>query len=348
MQDRAVKIAAVMFIVGGAFWGLFTAKSILIPLAVAIVVGYLLEAMADALRSALPRGERVPRWVFLLASLLLAAVVTLELINAMTISLSSVTEAAPVYQENIYAIIKSGAGWLGMKEAPSLDKILAGLNVEGMVGSMAGLVAEIAGDLGLIVVYVIFMIVERPAFEAKLRLLVPEGQGRERSAGVMASINDRIRKYVLIKTFASILVGVLSYAVLFFVGVDFPFFWSFLIFLFNYIPTVGALAGVGLPSLLALVQFASPGPFLAVVIGLVVIQFLTGNLLEPKLLGASLNISPLVVLLSLAVWGKLWGITGMFLCVPLTVILMIIFAEFPKTRPVAVMLSADGNVGGRG
>ncbi|TLN15949.1 AI-2E family transporter [bacterium] len=231
-----------------------------------------------------------------------------------------------------------------MKEAPSLGQILADLDLKALLGSLAGSLASVAGDLGIIVVYVIFMIVEKEAFERKLAVLLPSGGRRERAAEVASRIQVRIRKYVLIKTFASAIVGVLSYAVLFFAGVDYPFFWSFLIFLLNFIPTVGALAGVALPALLALVQFGATAPFFAAVAGLVAVQFATGSFLEPKLLGDSLNISPLVVIVSLALWGKLWGVTGMFLCVPLTVIMMIIFAHFERTRPIAVVLSQDGRI----
>ncbi len=99
------------------------------------------------------------------------------------------------------------------------------------------------------------------------------------------------------------------------------------------------------PGLLALVYFDSLTPFLIIVLGLGTIQFLIGNLLEPRLMGNSLNLSGLVIMLSLSFWGAIWGVTGMLLCVPLTVMVLIICAQFPASRPVAVLLSADGEVG---
>ena len=80
-------------------------------------------------------------------------------------------------------------------------------------------------------------------------------------------------------------------------------------------------------------------PFLIVTPSLAAIQIFVGNFLEPMMMGSSLNISPFATLVSLAVWGSIWGIPGMFLCVPITVIAMIVFAHFPRTRPIAVMLS---------
>jgi predicted PurR-regulated permease PerM len=114
------------------------------------------------------------------------------------------------------------------------------------------------------------------------------------------------------------------------------------VFILNYIPVLGSFVGVVLPSLLVLVQFGSFGPFFVAVMLLSIVQVGIGNFLEPRLMGSSLNLSPLAIIVSLAVWGGLWGLAGMFLCVPLTVILVIICAHFEGTRPLAVLLSAHG------
>ncbi len=140
------------------------------------------------------------------------------------------------------------------------------------------------------------------------------------------------------------LTGASSYVILLVVGVDFAGFWGFIIFLLNYIPTIGSLLGILLPALLAVVQFATLGPVLAVLIGGGLTQFAIGNLVEPRLMGTSLNISPLVVLISLAVWGSIWGLAGMFLSVPLTMIAMIVFSYFRPTRPIAILISGNGDI----
>ena len=145
-------------------------------------------------------------------------------------------------------------------------------------------------------------------------------------------------------TSVSLATGVISYAILTAVGVDYAVFWGFVLFLLNFIPTIGSLLGVLFPSLLALVQFPTLGPFAVVVVLLAGTQFVIGNVIEPKLMGGKLNLSPLVVILSLVLWGKLWGVPGMFLCVPLTVIAMLVMGNFERTRPLAILLSADGDV----
>lgn len=120
-------------------------------------------------------------------------------------------------------------------------------------------------------------------------------------------------------------------------------FWALLIFVLNFIPNIGSIVATILPSLLALVQFDSLTPFLIVLFGIGTIQFVIGNILEPNLMGHRLNISPLVIVLSLVLWGYLWGVPGLFLGVPMMVILIIVLYHFEDTRWV-VMLSRDGKL----
>ena len=155
----------------------------------------------------------------------------------------------------------------------------------------------------------------------------------------MDKINDAIISYLSVKSFVSILTGALSYFVMIAIGLDFALFWAFVIFLLNYIPSIGSIIATLFPALLALIQFDTLTPFFIILFGVGVIQVAIGNFLEPRMMGQSLNISPLVVMLALSLWGALWGVPGMVLCVPLTVIMIIIFSEFPNTRPIAILLS---------
>jgi predicted PurR-regulated permease PerM len=161
---------------------------------------------------------------------------------------------------------------------------------------------------------------------------------------LLRRMQEQIQTYVAIKTLTSVITGVISYIILLIVGVEFAAFWGFIIFVLNYIPTVGSLLATLFPAMLALIQFPTPVPFFIVLGGIGGLQFLIGNVLEPRLMGSSLNISPLVVILSLALWGSIWGVAGMFLCVPLTVIMMIILSYFERTRPIAILLSGDGKI----
>ena len=117
-------------------------------------------------------------------------------------------------------------------------------------------------------------------------------------------------------------------------------FWALLIFLLNYIPTIGSIIAVGLILLVVSIEFSSLYVFISFSVILIAVQFVMGNIIEPKFTGSGLNLSPMVILLSLAFWGSLLGIIGMFLCVPLMTIANIILMSFEKTRPAAILFSA--------
>jgi predicted PurR-regulated permease PerM len=201
-----------------------------------------------------------------------------------------------------------------------------------------------AGNVGIILVYVLFLLVEQGSFNAKLEAIVTNPERRDHVRRMIERINADVRTYIWIKTLLSVLTGGVSYVVMLIAGVDFAEFWAVIIFLLNYIPTIGSILGIVFPAVLALVQFNTLGPFLIVLVGISATQIVVGNVLEPRMMGKTLNLSPVVILFSLALWGSIWGIIGMFLCVPITAIAMIVMAQFRQTRPLAIFLSANGEV----
>jgi AI-2 transport protein TqsA len=161
---------------------------------------------------------------------------------------------------------------------------------------------------------------------------------------VLEQIDRDIRIYLRIKTTLAVATAVLAYVVMAAVGVDFAGFWAVMVFFFYYIPTVGSILAILAPALLTLVQFDHLTPFLVVLLVIGTIQIVMANVIEPAIMGRSLNLSPLVVIISLVVWGTIWGVVGMFLCVPIMVVLLIVFAHFETTRPLAILLSAEGQI----
>ncbi|MDD9889145.1 MAG: AI-2E family transporter, partial [Gammaproteobacteria bacterium] len=144
--------------------------------------------------------------------------------------------------------------------------------------------------------------------------------------------------------FTSSMTGILSYIFLRVMDIDFAGMWGIIIFLLNFIPTVGSIVATIFPALIALAQ--SDGYTLSIIVlgGIGTIQICIGNILEPRLMGSSFNLSPIVILLNLALWGYIWDIPGMFLCVPFLIIVTIILSHFPQTRPIAIILSSDGRL----
>jgi predicted PurR-regulated permease PerM len=120
--------------------------------------------------------------------------------------------------------------------------------------------------------------------------------------------------------------------------------WAFIIFVFNFIPYVGSFIATFLPSVFAVLQFNSLPQFIWVFLSVQFCQTLVANGIEPKIMGRSLNLSPLVVRITLAIWGTIWGVLGMIISVPVTSILVIVLAQFKETRNIAILLSETGNI----
>ena len=198
------------------------------------------------------------------------------------------------------------------------------------------------GGAFTVLLYLIFLLLEEPFFPKKIHNMYPEKDKYEKVNKLIKKIDHSVESYIALKTLVSLLTGVLSYIALYFIGVDAPVFWAFLIFMLNFIPTIGSLIATSFPAVFALLQFGefTPGILVLVIVG--AIQMVVGNFVEPRIMGNSLNISPLVVFLTLAIWGLIWGITGMLLSVPITVILIIVMSEFPSTQPFAILLSQKG------
>jgi AI-2 transport protein TqsA len=193
----------------------------------------------------------------------------------------------------------------------------------------------------VVLLYLIFLIAERVSLPGRVARAFGEARAREILA-VVEAINRAVHAYIALKTFVSFLQGLLSFAVLAAFGVEFAVMWGVLIFLFNFIPYIGSLVAVSLPIVLSFLQYAEePWKPLLITLLLLVIQRVVDNYIEPRLTGHRLGLSPLIVLLSLAFWGWLWGVVGMILAVPLTVIGKIILENIGETRPLATLISNE-------
>ncbi|MDX2347148.1 MAG: AI-2E family transporter, partial [Legionella sp.] len=226
----------------------------------------------------------------------------------------------------------------------NIDKFVDELNFQKILMNIYAGFTSVAGSAVLIALYVSFLFVEQSVFHQKLALLIPSPRKRKVVQNLIARTIRDTQTYLGLKTLMGLLTAIASWGIMLAIGLDFAEFWALLIFFLNYIPSIGAIIATLFPALLALIQFQTWMPFILMTSGLVVVQFIIGNILEPRYMGKSLNLSPLVILFALGLWGIIWGVVGMFLSVPITVMMIILFAHFPTTRPIAVLLSKDGKV----
>jgi predicted PurR-regulated permease PerM len=163
--------------------------------------------------------------------------------------------------------------------------------------------------------------------------------GASRAVGVIHSINQQIANYLNIKTGISALTGIVVAGFLLFFGVDFALFWGLLTFLLNFIPSFGSVLATIPPIIISFVQFETLAEPLAIMFLLISTQVFVGNVLEPKVMGDSLGMSPLIVVLALIFWGWLWGPVGMILSVPIISVFRITCENIDVLNPVGRFLN---------
>ena len=198
-------------------------------------------------------------------------------------------------------------------------------------------VVYIIGQLMIILFIVIFLILETHQFEKKIEKSFNDENARN-IIDTVNSIASQLQQYIFAKTLVSLITGVGTTILLYFLGVDFCLLWGILAFLLNFIPNIGSIIAVIPPILIALLQFNTLGPAIGAFIGLLSIQTVVGYVVDPKVVGHSINLSPLVVFLSMLFWGWIWGVMGMVLAVPLTVSLKIICEHVESLAFISILL----------
>lgn len=328
------------------FYLLFIGKDLLLPLVIAIALWYLINVLARAFSHIAIGGFRFPMPVCLTASFLTFIFLILALINFLSSTVGDVLDVAPIYQENLTTRLEN-LSFVDMSEfeGQSLPQLLTTwLDIPSFLTSIASSLTGILASGGLILIYIGFLFLEQGHFTNKITALVADPNKEQDANKIINRIRDDIQKYITIKIITSSLTGMLSYIILRIADVDFAGVWGLLIFLLNFIPTVGSIIATIFPALIALAQSDGYTLFLVVLFGIGALQVCIGNILEPRLMGSSFNLSPIIILLNLALWGYIWGIPGMFLCVPFLIIVTIILSHFPQTRPMAIILSSDGRL----
>jgi predicted PurR-regulated permease PerM len=331
-------------VIAATFYLLVVGRGLILPFILGIVLWYLVDSLAETFQR--PRVGRfhLPRPLALLAAICATGGLLLVLGRTIGSNVSAVIAVAPVYEIRLERLIVQAARLVGIEQAPTIAELFHRISLTDTLRDIAAATASVVSIAGIVLIYAGFLFVEQRHFRRKLTLMFRDLGQQAQLHGVLDQIDHDIRVYIRIKTMLAVVTSALAYLVMAWVGVDFASFWAVLVFFFYYIPTVGSILAILAPSLLTLVQFDHLTPFLVVLLVIGAIQLVIANAVEPAVMGRSLNLSPLVVIVSLLVWGTMWGVVGMFLCVPIMVVLLIVLAHFETTRPMAVLLSANGDI----
>lgn len=343
-MSRIITCTASLILVWITGYLLIAGRGLLIPIVISVFIWHLLNTINNGMKKIPLIGLRLPGWLSMILSLVVVAVMIRVLINIISDNVNDVIAASPRYQENLMNIFNNLDSRFHIKGLADFDSLIKGLGIQTMVLNIYGVFTTLTSSAVLISLYIVFLFVEQHYFTQKMDAFFPQSEHRKLVKNIISHITKDTQTYLGIKTLLSLFTATASWVVMKWVHLDFAEFWALLIFFLNYIPNIGAIVATAFPATLALIQFESWWPFIQVSSGIVAVQFIVGNFLEPRLLGKSLNLSPLVILFALGLWGAIWGVLGMFLSVPITVMMLIIFAHFDATRPIAVLLSQDGYI----
>ncbi len=315
------------------------AQSVVLPLIIAWLLSYILGPMINALAR-----RKVPTALATTFTLLILFVALYVLGGFIYGRVLVIASEYAKYEEILRTMINDVTQkWeYGRELVQQLDlTTLIGTQIAKAVGS--GI--SFAWNLILVIIFLIFLLLGKPYFKFKLLKAMPENEAGRVDA-IVSAIAGQLSRYLSVQCLISFATGFFVWLALRIIGVDFAITWGMLAFFLNFIPTIGSIAASIPPILLALVQFYSLesgpnfGPAIAAGISLLTIQMVIGNGVAPKVMGDKLNLSPVVVLLSLIFWGWLWGITGALLSVPIASAIKIVCENIEPLRPISVMMGS--------
>jgi AI-2 transport protein TqsA len=310
-------------ILGGA--ALHWLRPVMIPFVLALLFMYGLSPIVDFF---VARG-RIGRGLAVAVALGLSALVLLIVAQLIEHSVRDLRANASAYTEQINTLVRQARSLLdrfGLGNE-TLSEAMASLPVPKIIGQVANEMLGLVSNSFLVLVFMIYLLLART-------------QGAESAGGLRGEIERRIKRYIVVKVGLSALTGTSVAIILSVLGVDLAMVFGLLAFFLNFIPNIGSILATLLPLPIVLVdpQISSTTMILAIALPGAV-QLIVGNVVEPKMIGDSLELHPITILLSLIIWGMLWGVAGMVLAAPLTAVIKILCEPFELTRPFAQLMA---------
>ena len=315
--------------------GMRAAQDVLIPFLLAIFIATICNPLVLFLQK-----KRVPMGVSIFFVFLLMIAFGFGITSLLGTSLKEFSNNFPQYQILLKRYAEDFFSFLENRGVSISGQILLEQFDPGAVMSLtSGILARLGNVLTntlLIILMVVFMLLEANIYKDKIMKIFG---GADERIEQITTFTYTVKRYMLIKTALSLATGILATVWLLILDVNYPFLWGFLTFLLNYIPTIGSNIAAIPPVLMALIQYDLFFMFL-VALGYLVINNVIGSFLEPRIMGHGMGISPLIVFVSLIFWGWVFGPIGMILCVPMTTIIKIAFANTEKTQWISTLLES--------
>lgn len=309
-------------------------QSVILPLIIAWLLSFLIGPAINFMTQ-----RKIPTTLAVVIILILLLGVFYLSFTFLFARFSAFVEAYPKYHARFTELIALITSKWNMEFDP-LAGINWGQNFGRFLASLSRSIFVFVSQLVLVVIFLFFILLGKPFFRYKI-LKSFSADNADQIARITFSITGQIRRYLSLQFLISFTTGVLVWLALEIIGVDFAVTWGALAFFLNFIPTVGSIVASIPPILLALVQFyPSIWPGVITLLSVMTIQLGMGNALAPKVMGDQLNLSPVVVLLSLLFWGWLWGIVGALISIPIAAAIKIVCENIETLHPISVMMGS--------
>jgi predicted PurR-regulated permease PerM len=316
-------------------------KTVFIPLSMSLLLYFLFNGVVKKLLTL-----KFPK-VLILAFLLMFIFIIFYFLGVLIFTgVSSFINKFPMYSDRITELLKSLSTQLKIPISDVNDYInnfdwTKSVNtITSFVSTAFGSFATFIGNLILVIIFLIFMLSGRTILTGRVYRAF-NGNKADKMIFIVNSIENQVQHYLLMKTFISLLTGIIGGLIVWVGGIDFVIFSGLLIFILNFIPNFGSVVATSFPIIIGLIKYGFSIRILIIAGALTLTQMIMGNLFEPKIMGERLNLSPIVILVSLIFWGWIWGIIGMILAVPITSALKIIFTNIGPLKPISDLISAE-------
>ncbi len=337
-------LAGIFFVFMSAVYILIIGKGLIMPFVFAMILWLIVKQIRLVMNRIGFVKNRIPEWIKNLISFLIIILALNFVVNIVISNFRILVNSYEKYLTNVDVLINQVNETFNIDLLDSVKVYFQDFDFGSAVFSLFNYSSGLLGTVFMMLVYTIFIFIEESSFRKKLEKVFSDTQKFEDTFRLIEKVERSVSKYLVLKTLICLATGILSYIVLLIIGVDFPVFWAFLIFLLNYIPVLGSYVATILPVLFSFLQFGSFTPGLLLLLFVGTIQLVIGNFIDPRVMGNSVNLSPLVIILSLAFWGAIWGIVGMFLSVPITAIIVVAFSKMPRFRPFAILMTGNGEI----
>jgi predicted PurR-regulated permease PerM len=319
-------------------------RSFLQPFVIAVIFWFLITDFSQLIAKIKIKDYSLPHWLRVMIAFVLILSIIFFSVDLLSKNIELIISHVPEYRSKLGDMISRIGVSRGVENITErVQERLLAIDFQAMLREILRVLTTFIGHFFFILIYVAFLLIESTVFNKKIEQIFKTERYSEIQR-LISKMSTSVNRYLSVKTLVSLLTGFFSYLVLLVFELDFPEMWAFLIFLMNFIPYIGSLVATALPALFAMFQFNSYMSFIWVFLAIETVQILMANYVEPRIMGRRLNLSPLIVILSLSFWGMLWGVVGMFLAVPLTSIILIVLSNFPSTQNVALLFSEKGTL----